>query len=139
MANEKAAPMNRADIAGAIAAKFEISQKQADEITREYEAAIVRAVAGGQEVRLNGFGSFKVQDRQARMARNPRTGEQQQVAAKKVPKFVASKVMKDSVMGAGSGAATAAATTKDGKAAKSSAAGGTAAKAPAKKAAAKKK
>ena len=138
MANEKAAPMNRADIAGAIAAKFEIPLKQADEITREYEAAIVRAVAGGQEVRLNGFGSFKVQERAARTGRNPATGQPQDFPAKKVPKFAPAKAMKDAVMGDSS---TAEATTKDGKAAKSAAAKGDAApaKAPAKKAAAKKK
>lgn len=141
MANEKATPMNRADIAGAIAAKFEISTKQADEITREYEAAIVRAVSGGQEVRLNGFGSFKVQERAARTGRNPATGQAQDFPAKKVPKFVPSKVMKDALLGTGSGAQTAEATTKDGKAAKSAAASkpAAAAKAPAKKAPAKKK
>jgi nucleoid DNA-binding protein len=143
MANEKAGPMNRADVAGAIAAKFNISQTQADAITREYEAAIVRAISSGQEVRLNGFGSFKIQHRAARMARNPQTGEMKEVGAKDVPKFQPSKAMRDALLG---DASTANATTKGGKAAKSSAAkseskaGGAkaAAKAPAAKAAAAK-
>ena len=138
MANEKAAPMNRHDIAGAIAAKCDLTLAQADAAAREYEAAILRAVAGGQEVRLTGFGSFKVQERAARTGRNPATNQPQEFPAKKVPKFVPSKAMKDTAMGDSS---TAEATTKYGKAAKSAAAKGDAApaKAPAKKAAAKKK
>ncbi len=150
MANEKAAPMNRHDIVGAIAAKFEMTAQQADAIAHEYEAAIVRAVASGQEVRLNGFGSFKVQERQARTGRNPKSGELQEFPAKKVPKFAPSKAFKDALLGTGSGASTAGATTKDGKAAKSAqaakapaeakpAAKAAPAKAPAKKPAAKKK
>ena len=136
---DKAEQLNRADIAGAIAAKFDISVKQADEITREYEAAIVRAISGGQEVRLNGFGSFKVQDRAARTGRNPATGEAQDFPAKKVPKFVPSKAMKDALLGTGSGAATAEATTKAAKSATAATKDDAPAKAPAKKAAAKKK
>ncbi len=133
MANEKAAPMNRNDIAGAIAAKFEMPVSQADAIAREYEAAIVRAVASGQEVRLNGFGSFKVQERQARTGRNPKSGQLQEFPAKKVPKFAPSKVMKDALLGT-----AAAAGTKSAKAAPAKApAKAAAAKAPAKAAAAK--
>jgi nucleoid DNA-binding protein len=135
MANEKAAPMNRADIVGAIAAKFEITQKQADEIAREYEAAILRAVSGGQEVRLNGFGSFKVQERAARTGRNPATGEEQEFPAKRVPKFTPSKAMKDALAATGAPAEAKPAA----KAAEAPAAEAKPAKAPAKKAAAKKK
>ena len=113
--SQKAAPLNRGDVAGAIAAKFSISLSQADAITKEYEAAILRAAASGQEVRLAGFGSFKVADRAARMARNPQTGEMKEVAAKRVPRFAPAKAFKDTVQGpanggkpAGKGAAKAA-------------------------------
>lgn len=95
----KAAPMSRGDVSGAIAAKFGMPMTQADAITKEYEATIVRALTSGQEVRLAGFGSFKVSDRAARMARNPQTGEMKKIGARKVPKFQAGKAVKDAVMG----------------------------------------
>lgn len=97
-ANEKAGPMTRADVAGAIAARHGLPQSQADAITREYEAAIMRALTSGQEVRLNGFGVFKLQKRAARMTRNPQNGEMKQQPEKTVPKFQPSKTMKDAVI-----------------------------------------
>ena len=44
-----------------------------------------------------GFGSFEVRNRPARVARNPRTGEQIEIAASKAPVFKAGKALKDSV------------------------------------------
>ncbi len=127
---EKAGPMTRADIAGAVAAKMSVTLKQADEMVREYEAAIVRALVSGQEVRLNGFGVFKLQHREARMARNPRTGEQQPVDAKTVPKFQPSKTMKDAlIQDDGAKAKPKAAAAKAKPAAKAKAPAKTAAKA----------
>ncbi len=95
---EKAEPMTRADIVGAVAAKLGVTQAKADEMAREYEAAIMRALTSGQEVRLNGFGIFKLQFREAHMGRNPRTGETNPVEAKTVPKFQPSKTLKDAVV-----------------------------------------
>ena len=50
-----------------------------------------------ESVTLIGFGSFKVNKRDARKGRNPRTGEEINIAAKNVPKFVAGKALKDAV------------------------------------------
>lgn len=127
----KAAPMNRGDVSGAIAAKFGMPMTQADAITKEYEATIVRALTSGQEVRLAGFGSFKVSDRAARMARNPQTGEMKQIGARKVPKFQPGKAVKDAVMGTQGGGA------KGGAKSATAKAGGKATAAPAKAAAGK--
>lgn len=49
--------------------------------------AIAAVAAEGQPVTIKGFGTFKVKDRAARMARNPRTGEQIAVAGRKVLTF----------------------------------------------------
>ena len=95
---EKAGPMTRADIAGAVAAALDVPQAKADAMAREYEAAIMRALVGGQEVRLNGFAIFKLQHREARMTRNPQTGDPVQTDAKTVVKFQPSKAMKDAVI-----------------------------------------
>ena len=50
-----------------------------------------------ETVTIVGFGTFKVEKRKARKGRNPRTGETIKIKAKKVPKFVAGKALKDAV------------------------------------------
>lgn len=59
--------------------------------------AITRALAAGEEVRLVGFGSFSVRQREARQGRNPRTGETLDIAAGKTPAFKVGKGLKDAV------------------------------------------
>jgi DNA-binding protein HU-beta len=59
--------------------------------------AIIGTLKKGGEVSIAGFGIFSVKSRAARMARNPKTGEQVKVAAKKVPKFRPAKGLKDAV------------------------------------------
>ena len=130
---EKAGPMTRDDIAGAVAAKLDVPTAQAKSMAQEYEAAIMRALVSGQEVRLNGFGVFKLQHRAERMGRNPRTGEINPVAAKTVPKFQPSKRMKDALLPDNTPAAKAPAKAAAAKAPAKAAA----AKTPAKAAAAK--
>ena len=48
-------------------------------------------------VRLTGFGAFKVEKREARKGRHPGTGEEIKIKAKKVPRFVPGKALKDAV------------------------------------------
>lgn len=59
--------------------------------------AIKDEVIAGNKVDIAGFGSFQPADRAARTARNPKTGEAVQVAAKKAVKFKVSKTFKDAL------------------------------------------
>jgi DNA-binding protein HU-beta len=70
---------------------------QAEEIIDGLFSAITDTLKKGEEVSIGGFGIFSTKLRPARMARNPKTGEQVKVAAKKVAKFRASKALKDAV------------------------------------------
>lgn len=58
---------------------------------------ITAALADGDRVELRGFGAFSVKHRDARMARNPRTGESVHVEAKKLPFFKTGKALRDSL------------------------------------------
>lgn len=58
---------------------------------------ITEALAQGDRVELRGFGAFSVKHRDARTARNPRTGESVQVEAKKLPFFKTGKALRDSL------------------------------------------
>ncbi|HEY2477806.1 MAG TPA: HU family DNA-binding protein [Solirubrobacterales bacterium] len=59
--------------------------------------AIEEQMGEGNEVRLTGFGKFSVSHREARMGRNPQTGETMQIAAKTVPRFSAGAELKKAV------------------------------------------
>ena len=95
----KGETQTRSDLVATIAANHGVPQTQVDGIVRDFESHIIKSLSGGGEVRLNGFGSFKVSLRSARTARNPQTGAPIKVKARKVAKFSPAKVMKDSVAG----------------------------------------
>lgn len=59
--------------------------------------SIVSGLKAGDEVSIAGLGIFRAKPRAARMARNPRTGEQIKVPATRSPKFSAAKALKDAV------------------------------------------
>lgn len=75
-----------------------LSRKDAVELVDGLFDDIQAAVVSGDPVKIPGFGQFKVRDRAARMARNPATGEQVKVPAKRVFKFLAAKALKEAVM-----------------------------------------
>jgi nucleoid DNA-binding protein len=58
---------------------------------------IIETIKTGDKVNITGLGIFKVKDKKARLARNPKTGESVQVPAKKAPKFLPSKNFKEAV------------------------------------------
>ncbi|GAF97414.1 unnamed protein product [marine sediment metagenome] len=60
-------------------------------------STVTKALKKKGTVTLIGFGIFKVQKRKAREGRNPQTGQEITIKAKKVPKFVAGKALKDAV------------------------------------------
>jgi integration host factor subunit beta len=65
---------------------------------------VVRALRGGDKIEIRGFGSFRTRQRQARIGRNPKTGERVEVPSKRIPYFKPSKELKDLVNdGAGEG------------------------------------
>jgi len=60
---------------------------------------ITESLSNGNEVSFTGFGTFGISERKARSGRNPRTGEEIKISAKKAPVFKAGKGLKDEVEG----------------------------------------
>ncbi len=89
--------MNKQGLVEIVHGKLGGTKVQAEEIVDSIFDAIIATMKKGGEVSVAGFGIFSIKARAARMARNPKTGEQVKVAAKKVPKFRASKALKDAV------------------------------------------
>ena len=89
--------MNKAELTAAIVKKTGFTKKDAEKALSAVTDVIAAALAEGDKVQIVGFGSFEVRKRPARVARNPRTGEQIKIAASKAPVFKAGKGLKDSV------------------------------------------
>ncbi len=89
--------MNKTELSAALAAKADLTRKQAEAAVNAVVEVIGEALKKGDKVQLVGFGSFEVRNRPARKARNPRTGEEIKIAASKAPVFKAGKALKDLV------------------------------------------
>ena len=89
--------MNKTELINAVAEKAALSKKDAEAAVTAALDAVAAALAEGDEVRLVGFGTFEVKHRKARMGRNPKTKEEIQIPATKVPAFKPGKALKDIV------------------------------------------
>ena len=88
--------MTKTQVAGHIATKFEISKKQSTMILEELAALAAKQAKNGFV--FPGVGKLVVVNRKARIGRNPQTGEQIKIPAKRVLKFRIAKAMKDAVL-----------------------------------------
>ena len=91
--------MNKTELLNAVAAAAGVSKKDAEAVVKATFDTIAKAMAEGDKVQLIGFGTFETRTREARDAKNPRTGEVIKVAACKAPAFKAGKALKDAVNG----------------------------------------
>ena len=89
--------MNKTELINAVAEKAALSKKDSESPVPAALDAITAALAEGDEVRLVGFGTFEVKKREARIGRNPKTKEEIQIPATKVPAFKPGKALKDIV------------------------------------------
>ena len=89
--------MNKTELIAAITEKTGFTKKDAEKALNSVVDVITESLVNGEKVQIVGFGSFEVKTRPARVARNPRTGEEIQIEASKAPVFKAGKALKDSV------------------------------------------
>ncbi|MEH2038417.1 HU family DNA-binding protein [Nostoc sp.] len=90
--------MNKGELVDGVAAKTNITKKQADEVISAFLSVVTEAVANGDKVTLIGFGSFERRpSRSEREGRNPKTNEPMTIPATRVPAFSAGKQFKEKV------------------------------------------
>lgn len=89
--------MNKAELIEAIAAESGLSKADAKRALDAFVSTTSNALKSGNRVALVGFGSFSTSERAARTGRNPQTGKEIKIAAKKVVKFKAGAELSDSV------------------------------------------
>jgi nucleoid DNA-binding protein len=89
--------MNKTELINAVAAKAEISKKDAEKALTAVLGSIEDALKAGDKVQLIGFGTFEVKERAARTGHNPKTGAAIEIAAAKVPSFKAGAALKAAI------------------------------------------
>lgn len=89
--------MNKTELVDAVASETGLSKAAAARAVDAVTGAITGALKKGDAVSLIGFGTFKVSERAARTGRNPQTGKEIKIAARKSPGFSAGKALKDAV------------------------------------------
>ena len=89
--------MNKAELIATVAEVAGLSKKDSEKAVNATFDAITAALEAGEKVSLVGLGAFDVKERAARMGRNPRTKEEVEIPASRVPQFKAGKALKDAV------------------------------------------
>jgi DNA-binding protein HU-beta len=96
---KEVARMTKADIIAKVAEEIKVSKAAAAKALAVITGSIAQAIKEGGRVALIGFGTFSVASRKARTGRNPRTGKEIKIAARKVPKFSAGAALKAAAAG----------------------------------------
>ena len=89
--------MNKAELIATVSEVAGLSKKDSEKAVNATFDAITAALEAGEKVSLVGFGAFDVKERAARMGRNPRTKEEVEIPASRVPQFKAGNALKDAV------------------------------------------
>lgn len=89
--------MNKTELVMAMAEKAGLTKKDAEKALGAFTDVVAETLKKGDKIALVGFGNFEVRERAARVGKNPRTGEEVNIPATKVPAFKAGKALKDIV------------------------------------------
>ena len=87
--------MNKSQLVATVAEQADVTKATSNRVIDAFLDAVVSALATGESVNLVNFGTFGVNERAARVGRNPRTGAEVQIAAKKVVKFKPGKPLQE--------------------------------------------
>ena len=89
--------MTKADLVDKVTALGDLTRRDGEIIVDTLFESVIGALQAGDKIEIRGFGSFRTRQRNARIGRNPKTGEKVDVPAKRVPFFKPSKELRDSV------------------------------------------
>ena len=89
--------MNKTELVANVAEKAGMTKKDAEKALNAVVESVKEAVAKKEKVQIIGFGTFEVKERGARVGRNPRTKEEIEIPASRVPAFKVGKALKDAV------------------------------------------
>ena len=86
--------LTKQDIANTLVKKTKLTQTQALAITNQFFDQIIESLKNGEDIKLSSFGNFVVREKSPRPGRNPKTGEEVMISARKVVTFKAGPKLK---------------------------------------------
>ena len=92
---KKRGKMNKKQLVAKISSSMNLSKADAERTFDGITEIILSCLKGDEQVKIAGFGTYKVAKRKARVGRNPRTGEQIQIGASQKVKFLPAKALKE--------------------------------------------
>ena len=90
--------MTKTQLIEALVTETELNKKDTKSFLLGLTSVVEKTLKKGGDIPLSGLGKFKVQNRKARIGRNPQTGEAIKIPARKVVKFTVAKNLKDTVL-----------------------------------------
>ena len=91
--------MTKADVVESVCSKVGFSKKESAEIVELVFDTIKDTLEKGEKIKLSGFGNFVVRDKNSRTGRNPQTGQEITITARRVLTFKPSQVLKNTLNG----------------------------------------
>jgi len=91
--------MTKADIIEGVYEKVGFSKKESAEIVELVFDSLKETLERGEKIKVSGFGNFIVREKNARLGRNPQTGEEIEISARRVLTFRPSQVLKTALNG----------------------------------------
>ena len=79
--------LTKADIAQNLADTFGFNKRESKELVEQFYSEISDVLVSGEQIKLSGFGNFELRDKAPRPGRNPRTGEDVPISARRVVTF----------------------------------------------------
>ncbi len=89
--------LTRADLAEAVVQKVGLPRNESADLVEMVLREITGSLEKGESVKLSSFGSFGIREKNERMGRNPKTGEEVPITPRRVLDFRASNIMKDRI------------------------------------------
>ena len=89
--------MNKSELVAKVSEVSGVSQSDTEKVIEGFKSAVKDALVSGDKVQLVGFGSWETTTRAARTGRNPRTGEQIQIAESRQVKFYPGGPLKEAL------------------------------------------
>jgi integration host factor subunit alpha len=89
--------MTKIEIVTNVYEKLGFSKRECAEIVDKFFEVIKKTLADGENVKISGFGNFIVKQKKARRGRNPQTGDEIEIAKRKVLNYRLSQVLKDAI------------------------------------------
>jgi integration host factor subunit alpha len=91
--------MTKADIVEKVHGKTGFSKKESSEAVETILEILKERLESGNKVKLSGFGNFVIRNKDVRKGRNPKTGEEMEISARRVLTFKPSQKLKDYING----------------------------------------